>query len=104
MTNQKCLDFVKWFEDVLNTKPGMLGSVADISAMFYVVDNINNILLFDERLPSKLSWNEFLLEKKLLRDLKPIPVEENWDFESFVKLRHQYLNWIEDRRTGSSSI
>ncbi|MFZ3000381.1 MAG: hypothetical protein WA071_08620 [Undibacterium umbellatum] len=102
MPNQKCLDFVKWFEDVLNAKPGMLGSVADISAMFYVVDNINNILLFDERLPSKLSWNEFLVEKKLLRDLKPIPIEDNWDFESFVKLRLQYLKWIEDRRAESA--
>ncbi|MFZ6736054.1 hypothetical protein ACO0LG_29310 [Undibacterium sp. Ji42W] len=102
MSNQKCLEFVKLFEDILNAKPGMLGSVADISAMFYVVDNIHNILLFDERLPLKLSWNEFLLEKKLLRDLKPIPVEDNWDFESFVKLRHEYLNWIEGRRAEGS--
>ena len=98
MTNQKCLDFVVGFEEVLNTRPGMLGSVADISAMFYVVDNISSILLFDERLPPKLSWNEFLIEKKLFRNLKSIPIEENWDFESFVKLRGQYLKWIEDMR------
>ncbi|MCH8622550.1 hypothetical protein [Undibacterium sp. TS12] len=104
MTNQKCLDFVKWFEDVLDTRPGILGSVADISAMFYVVDNINNLLLFDERLPPQLSWNAFLIEKKLFRDLRAIPVEENWDFERFVELRHQYLKWIEDRRADSSSI
>ena len=79
----------------------MLGSVSDISAMFYVVDNIKNILLFDERLPSQLSWNEFLVDRKLVRDMKATPVEENWDFESFVKLRHHYLKWIEARRAES---
>ena len=99
--HQKCLDFIQSFEDTLNVRPGMLGSVADISAMFYVVDNMRNLLLFDERLPQKLSWNEFLIEKKLFRDLKPIPVEDNWDFERFVELRHQYLKWLDDRRTES---
>lgn len=99
---QKCLDFINWFEEVLNAKPGMLGSVADISAMFYVLDNIKNILLFNERLPSELSWNEFLIEKKLFRELRSIPIEENWDFEKFVDLRHQYLKWVEVRRTEGS--
>lgn len=101
MTNQKCHDFINGFEDILNTSPGMLGSIADMSAMFYVVDNIKSILLFDERLPPELSWNEFLIEKKLFRNLKSIPIEDNWDFESFVKLRGQYLQWIEDRRVES---
>ena len=96
--NPKCLEFLKWFEEVLNARPGMLGSVADISAMFFVVDNIRNIMLHDERLPHKLSWNEFLIERKLLRDLKPIPVQDNWDFERFIELRHQYLKWVENRR------
>jgi hypothetical protein len=97
MTNQKCLDFINWFDDVLNEKPAMLGSVSDISAMFYVVDNIKHILLFDERLPQQLSWNEFLVDRKLVQDMKPIPVEENWDLESLAKLRHQYLKWLEVR-------
>jgi len=97
--HQKCLEFIKWFEDTLSTKPGMLGSVADISAMFYVVDNMKNLFLFDERLPQKLSWNEFLIEKKLFRDLKSIPIEDNWDFEKFIELRHQYLKWVDVSRT-----
>ena len=77
----------------------MLGSVVEISAKFFVIDNIRNILLFDEALPQELTWFEFLIEKKLIRDLKPIPVEDNWDFERFVELRHQYLKWVDDRRT-----
>lgn len=100
--HQKCLEFLKWFEDTLDVRPGMIGSVADISAMFYIADNIKNLILFDERLPQKLSWNEFLIEKKLLRDLKPIPIEDNWDFERFIDLRHQYLKWIEARRIEGS--
>lgn len=93
---QKCLDFIQGFDDVLNKRPGMLGSVAEISAMFFVIDNFKNILLFGESLPRELSWYEFLIEKKLLRNLKPIPVEDNWDFEKFIELRHQYLQWVDD--------
>jgi hypothetical protein len=98
-TSKKCLDFLDRFEEILNTRPGMLGSVVEISAKFFVIDNIRNILLFDEALPQELTWFEFLIEKKLIRDLKPIPVEDNWDFERFVELRHQYLKWVDDRRT-----
>ena len=77
----------------------MLGSVADISAMFLIVDNINRLLLFVERLPGELSWNEFLVDNKLMKDLKSIPIEENWDFERFIDLRNQYLKWVERRRS-----
>ena len=98
MENQNCLDFIKWFDDTLNLRPGMLGSVADISAMFFVLDNMKNLLLFNERLPHELSWNEFLSEKKLFRHLKPIPIEDNWDYEKFVDLRHQYLKWVDSHR------
>ena len=96
--HQKCLDFIKQIENTLNTKPGMLGSIADISAMFYVADNIHNILLYDEMLPHEFSWNEFLIEKKLFRDLKSIPIEENWNFDRFVELRCLYLKWLENHR------
>jgi len=97
---QKALDFINWFEDVLRSRPGMLGSVADISAMCYVVDNMRNILLHGECLPQNLTWNDFLIKKKLLRDLKPIPIEDNWSFEQFVELRHQYLLWINEALSG----
>lgn len=76
----------------------MLGSVSDISAMFFVIDNVKNLLLFDERLPQDLSWGEFLIEKKLLRNLRPVPIEDCWDYARFVELRRQYLEWVSDRR------
>ena len=80
----------------------MIGSVADLSAMFYVIDNFNSLLLFGETLPPELSWHSFLFEKKLIRDLKPIPIEENWDYAKFIELRHQYLQWVEDGRKAST--
>jgi hypothetical protein len=99
--HQKCLDFTRWFEDMVNIRPGMLGSVSDMSAMFYIVDNINNILLFDEVLPRELSWIEFLIDRKLVRGSKIIPAEDGWDFERFSELRRQYLKWVEVRRVGN---
>jgi len=98
-TSNICLDFVDEFEKILNTRPGMLGSIVEISAKFFVIDNIKNLILFGEPLPRELTWFEFLIEKKLIRDLKPIPVEDNWDYEKFVELRHQYLKWVDDHRT-----
>jgi hypothetical protein len=107
-SHQKCLEFIDWFEDVVNLRPGMLGSVADISAMFYVVDNIRSILLFDEVLPRQLSWIEFLIERGLIRDSKIIPIEDEWTVERFIELRRQYLKWVESRRVvdigGSSQV
>jgi len=97
-SHKKCLDFIQWFESVLDRRPGMLGSVADISAMFYIVDNINSILLFDQVLPRELSWIEFLIERKLVQGSKVVPVEEAWDYGRFVDLRHEYLKWAEARR------
>ena len=96
--HQKCREFINWFEDTVSRRPGMLGSVGDISAMFYIVDNINSILLFDEVLPRRLSWVEFLIEHGLIRESKVVPVEDGWDFERFVDLRRRYLKWVEDRR------
>lgn len=91
---KKIQDFMNWVDDVLNSKPGMLGSISDISAMFYIIDNINNILHKDERLPRELSWNEFLISKNLFRNLKSVPVEEGWDYDRFVDLRRQYVEWL----------
>ena len=102
-SHQKCVEFVEWFEDVFNRRPGMLGSVADISAMFFVVDNFNSLLSFGETLPQKLSWTEFLIDKKLLRNLKPIPVEDKWSFEKFVALWHEYLTWVKNKRAEPST-
>ncbi len=90
--SETCLEFIDGFEEVLNARPGMLGSIVEISAKFLVIDNIKNIILFGEGLPRELSWFEFLIDKKLIRDLKPVPVEDNWDYEKFVELRHQYRN------------
>jgi len=100
-TSQKCLEFIDGFEKVLNARPGMLGSIVEISAKFFVIDNIRNIILFGEGLPQELGWYEFLIQKKLMRHLKPIPVEDNWDYERFVELRHQYLKWVDERRAGN---
>jgi len=99
--SQKCLEFIDEFEKVLNARPGMLGSITEISAQFFVIDNIKSIILFGEGLPQELTWHEFLFEKKLMRNLKPIPVEDNWDFDRFIALRHQYLKWVDDRRVGN---
>ena len=93
---QKSLEFIDWFEEVLNTRPGMLGSIAEITAMFLVVDNIRSLLLHGERLAQDLSWNQFLIERNLLRDLKSVPIEEAWDLDRFIALRHEYLRWVED--------
>jgi len=60
---QKCFDFIDAFENVLRMRPGMLGSIVEISAKFFVIDNIRNILLFGESLPRELTWYEFLIEK-----------------------------------------
>lgn len=98
---QRCMAFISWFEDTLNARPGMLGSVADISAMFFVIDNFNSLLSFGETLPRELSWNEFLFDRKLIRDLTPIPVQDDWSFDRFVELRHQYLKWVAERRPQS---
>lgn len=76
----------------------MIGSVAELSAMFYVIDNVNSLLLFGEALPRELSWHSFLFNKKLFRDLKQIPIEDNWDYDKFIDLRHQYLQWLENSR------
>jgi hypothetical protein len=97
---QKCLDFIAQMEILASVRPGMLGPINEIVAMFYVADNIKNLLLFDEVLPQELSWNEFLMEKKLIRDLHPIPIEDNWDLERFSDLRRQYLMWVDERRAS----
>lgn len=96
--SKKGLEFIEWLEDVINKRPGMLGTVSDISAMFYVADNIRNILIWGERLPQNLSWNQFLVEKRLLRDLTPIPIKDGWEMERFIELRHEYLQWVEGNR------
>lgn len=96
---QRCMEFINWFEETLNARPGMLGSVADISAMFFVIDNFHSLLSFGEALPHELSWNEFLFDRKLIRDLRPIPVQDGWSFERFIELRHHYLKWVAERRT-----
>lgn len=98
--SRKGLEFIEWFEDVASKRPGMLGTASDLSAMFYVVDNIKNILTWGERLPQNLSWNQFLVEKKLLRDLVPIPIEDGWEMERFIELRHEYLKWVEVNRNS----
>jgi hypothetical protein len=95
---QKCLEFMRWFENTVNIRPGMLGSVSEISAMFYIIDNINNIMLFGEVLPRKLSWIEFLIDRKLVRGSKIIPAEDSWELERFSALRREYLKWAEGRR------
>jgi vacuolar-type H+-ATPase subunit C/Vma6 len=100
-TSQICLDYIDEFERILNIRPGMLGSIVEISAKFFVIDNVKNLILFGEPLPHELTWYEFLIEKKLMRNLKSIPVEDNWDYERFVELRHQYLKWVDDRRAGN---
>lgn len=97
--NYAPLDFLNWFEDVLNKKPGMLGSVADISAMFFVVDNIRSIIETGQRLPHKLSWNEFLVERHLIIDLTPVPVRDNWPYEKLVSLRGDYLTWLKSKQS-----
>ena len=94
----KSLEFVDWFEDVLNHRPGMLGTISDISAMFFVVDNVRNIVVNGERLPFGLSWNQFLIDNGLMRDLRSIPIEEGWGFDRFIELRRSYLGWVENKR------
>jgi hypothetical protein len=93
---EECANFIEWFEQALRAKPGMFGSLAEISAMFYIVDNINNICVHGERLPTKLSWNEFLIEQGLLKDSRV--VNESLGHEKFIELRRQYLDWREAQR------
>jgi len=103
---QKCLDFIDQVEAIARTRPGMLGSMNEIVAMFYISDNIKSLLLFGEMLPRELFWHEYLIERRLIRDLKPIPIEDGWDFERFAALRAQYLEWVKMRRTpeGRSQV
>jgi hypothetical protein len=95
-TIQECTKFIEWFEQALRAKPGMFGSLAEISAMFYIVDNVNNICIYGERLPTNLSWNEFLIGQGLLKDSRVI--DESLGYEKFVELRRQYLDWRETQR------
>ena len=96
--SKKSLEFIDWLEDVIRKRPGMLGTLSDISAMLYVADNIKNILTSGENLPQNLSWNQFLVERKLLRDLVPIPIKDGWEVDRFIELRHEYLKWVEFNR------
>lgn len=101
--SDRYLDFVDWFEGVVGSRPGMLGSIAEISAMFYVVDNVRSLALSGERLPAQLSWNAFLIEKKLIKESKSVPAEEAWDLQRFADLRRQYLKWVESRRVDGNA-
>ena len=92
---KKCLSFLEFFESTLQTRPGMLGSVADISAMFYVVDQLRNIAQEGKPLSPAQTWTQFLVSKKLLRDLQPIPIQDNWSHQQLAALRQEYLAWLE---------
>lgn len=93
---QECTNFIEWFEQALRARPGMFGSLAEISAMFYIVDNVSNICTHGERLPTKLSWNGFLIEQGLLK--KSRVVDESLGYERFIELRGRYLDWREAKR------
>jgi hypothetical protein len=94
---EKCLDFLFDFENILRVRPGMLGGISEISAMFYVVDNMNSILTSGEALPPTSSWFDFLVYKKLVKNNKSVPIEEGWNFDRFIDLRRQYLDWLAGR-------
>jgi hypothetical protein len=98
---ERVQEFISHIYNVFEKRPGMLGKPAELPAILWIVDSINNILHRDatDENKSNRTWENFLIEKKLLigadNKLAKILSDDDFDFSYLQELRREYCEWKE---------